>query len=95
MLTMWYPLEDAEEIGKLFVSGKLAELPDFVKRVNLLVAADGEVKVYSLYEIQDDKVPEGFIAITKRLAGYRVTKGVRYKIEPVLEAKDALALIGL
>ncbi len=93
MITGGFPLHKSDEVGKAF--GKLPELPSFVKLVQIYVSTAGRVEFFSLYECEDDKYFEGFKALAKRLAGYRVIEGYEFNIRPVLETKDALALVGL
>jgi len=95
MVTFTYPPNRAEEVGQAFVSGKAPELPDFVKRINIFVVLDVELKTYSIYEVEDAKSHEGLVAITKRFTGYFNIEGSRFKIEPLLTVNEALPLIGL
>ena len=90
-----FPTEQSENIGKKLTSGKLAELPDFVKQVNIFVYAEGEIKTYAIYEAPDDKMKEANIALGKRYAGYYGIKGFKYTIRNVLTIAEALPLIGL
>lgn len=91
-----YPAHKATELGKILP--KLSKLPDFIKQKDLYITAsndNGEIKAYGLYECPDDKAHEAFIGITKRLTGYFVVEGFKFKIEPLLTVKEALPLIGL
>ncbi len=54
-----------------------------------------DIKGYALYEVPDDKAHEGYVAITKRSTGYFGIEGYKFTVEPLLTAKEALALIGL
>ena len=91
-----FPGEKSEEIGKALP--KLPKVPDFVKILHLLVTVSddkGEVKGYGLYEVDDDKAHEGYVAISKRLTGYFGVEGVKFKIEHLMTTREALALLGL
>jgi len=95
MVTFTYPPNRAEEVGQAFVSGAAPDLPDFVNRIQIFVVLDKKLKAYSIYEVEDAKAHEGFVAITKRFTGYFNIEGSRFKIEPLLTVNEALPLIGL
>ena len=91
-----FPGEQAEKAGKALPN--LPKLPDFVKPPQIFVTLsndNGEVKAYGLYEVDDDKAHEGLVAISKRLTGYFGVEGMKYKIEPLMTVREALALLGL
>ena len=73
---------------------KLPKLPDYVKTEHVFVSPDLKTSFYSVYELPEDKYFEGMKAIVKRYTGYNEVEGYEYRIVPVMEAKDALALIG-
>jgi hypothetical protein len=95
MVTARYPLHQAEKMGKAFVGGKAPETADFVKRYNIFVVADFDIKIYTIYEMPNDKLFEGLKSIATRYAGYRDIEGFQYKIEPLMTAQEALPMIGL
>ena len=95
MVTAIYPLHQAEKLGKAFVGGKVPETADFVNRINIFVVADFDVKIYTLYEMPDDKLHEGLKSIGARYAGYRDIEGFKYKIETLMTVQEALPMIGL
>jgi len=91
-----FPGEKSKEIGKLLP--KLPKLPEFVKPPQLFVTIsndDGKIKAYGIYEVEDDKSHEGYVAIAKRLTGYFEVEGLSYKIEPLMNIKESLNLLGL
>jgi len=91
-----FPGEKAEEIGKILP--KLPKLPEFVKPPQLFTTVsndDGKIKAYGIYEVEDDKSHEGYVAIAKRLTGYFEVEGLSYKIEPLMNIKESLNLLGL
>jgi len=91
-----FPGEKAEEIGKILP--KLPKLPEFVKPPQLFTTVsndDGKIKAYGIYEVEDDKSHEGYVAIAKRLTGYFEVEGLSYKIEPLMSIKESLNLLGL
>ncbi len=95
MVTFTYPPDKAKEVGEAFVSGKAPELPDYVKRTQIFIVLDVELKTYAIYQVPDEKAHEGLVAITKRFTGYFDIEGSRFKIEPLLTVAEALPLIGL
>jgi hypothetical protein len=89
------PPHHATEGAKVFVSGKLPKLPNFVKLKQILITADYKIVSYALYEVEDDKYFEGMKAINNRYVPYFEVEGYEYKLVPVLEMKDALGMVGL
>ena len=81
--------------GEIFATGKLPKLPDFVKRVNTFIAVDDNILSFSIYEVPDEKMFEGYKALSERLTGYFDVPGIEFKLYPLLEVKDALRLVGL
>jgi hypothetical protein len=91
-----FPGEKSEKIGKILP--KLPKLPDFVKPPQIFTTVsndNGEIKAYGIYEVDDNKSHEGYVAIAKRLTGYFEIEGIHYKIEPLMTLKEALTLLGL
>ena len=89
-----FPGHKATEIGKAFL--KAPKLPDYVKTEHVFNTAEGKFRFFSIYEVTDEsKYFEGIKAIVKRYASYRDIEGYEYTIYPVLEAKDALSILGL
>ena len=91
-----FPGEKAEEVGKILP--KLPKLPDYVKPPQLFATVsndNGQIKAYGIYEVDDDKSHEGYVAIAKRLTGYFEIEGMHYKIEPLMSVREALSLLGL
>jgi hypothetical protein len=94
VVTGSFPAHVGKDVGKTFL--KLEKLPDFVKTEHVFNTADGDYAFFSIYEIEDEsRYFEGLKAITKRFSGYMDIKGYKYTVHPVLEAKDALSMIGL
>ena len=89
-----FPGHVASEIGKKFLS--LPKLPAFVKTEHVFNTAAEDYKFFTIYEItEEEKYFEGLKAIITRFAGYKEIVGYKFTIYPVLEAKDALKIIGL
>ena len=89
-----FPSHVAREVGQAFL--KIEKLPDFVKTEHVFNAAAGDYISFSIYKIEDEsKYFEGIKAIVKRFSGYKDIVGFKYHLYPVLEAKDALSIVGL
>ncbi|MHA1193691.1 MAG: hypothetical protein ACTSP9_15615 [Promethearchaeota archaeon] len=89
-----FPAHVGMEVGKKFI--KLEKLPDFVKIEHVFNAAVGDTTFFSIFKIEDeDKYFDALKAIVKRFSGYMDIVGYKYNLYPVLEAKDALSLVGL
>jgi len=95
MVIAQQPPHHATEGAKIFASGKLPKLPDFVKLKQILITADLKIISYAIYEVEDSKYFEGMKAINNRYVPYFEVEGYEYKLVPVLEMKDALSMVGL
>jgi len=94
VVTGSFPAHVGKEVGKTFL--KLEKLPDFIKTEHVFNTAAGDYMFFTIYQIEDEtKYFNGLKAITKRFSGYMDIKGYKYTLHPVLEAKDALSMIGL
>jgi hypothetical protein len=97
VLTSTYPPDKATAVAKAFI--KSAEAPfTYLKRVQVLTTAHQELgnKVLSIFEVDDDKVPDGVKELTKRLAElFFSIEGYRYQIELALTAEEAIPLLPL
>ena len=97
VMTMTYPPDKAIEVTKTFI--KSTEMPfTYIRRVNTLTSAHQELgmKVLGIYEVDDDKVPDGLKELTKRLAElFYGIEGLKYQIEPTLTAEEAIPLLPL
>jgi len=93
MVTVKYPPHITPKILDVYLSGKAAKYPDFVKRTHQLVAADYNFKTYNLYEIPEEKLYQGIKAIGKRYSTYITVEGYKYKIETLIEGSEAIQLL--
>ena len=93
MVTVKYPPHITQEILDVYLSGKAAKYPDFVKRIYQWVVSDYNIKTYNIYEIPEEKLFQGLKAIGKRYSTYVTVKGYKYKIEPLIEGSEAIELI--
>ncbi len=93
MVTVKYPPHKLQEILEVYLSGKAAKYPDFVKRIYQWVVSDYNFKTYNVYEIPEEKLYQGMKAIGKRYSTYVAVKGYKYKIEPLIEGSEAIELI--
>lgn len=89
-----FPAHLGMEVGKKFV--KLEKLPNYVKVEHVFNAAAGEYTFFTIFKIEDDsKYFDAIKAIVKRFSAYMDVVGYKYTLYPVLEAKDALSMVGL
>ena len=93
MVAVKFPPHKQQEITEVYISGKAAKYPDFVKRIHQWVASDYDIKVYNIYEIPDEKLVEGMKAIAKRFSTYVAVKGYKYKVIPLMEGSEAIQLV--
>lgn len=95
LATLRYPPKSAKEFGKKFLEVSKIKPPDWLKVKLAYSTADGTLKGYAIYEVDDDKILKAETEISKRLAIYFDIDGFEYKIERLLEPKEALPIIGL
>ena len=53
------------------------------------------MKVCGIYEVDDAKVKEGIIELTKYFIQFYDIEGFRYEVEPMLTAQEAIPLLGI
>jgi len=97
LMRFWWPNDKADEIGKTFL--KIAGTLKICKRVSespfFITDEYGGSKSYNLFEVEEGKLFEALKELNKYVVNYRHIPGFRFKIEPVMSAKDALPMIGL
>jgi hypothetical protein len=96
MVISTYPPKKGPEVGKIFVQNLGKKLPPFLKRIEVYnTGCDEGIRVYAIYEIQDDKVADGIREITARMVPFHEVEGYRWRSEILLKATESLAMIGL
>ena len=95
--TVTYPTEKGVQVAKAFVKATEKPLPPFIKRLHVLAAPGGQLgmKVLGIYEVEDAKLKEGLMEISKYFVNFYDVEGFRYDIEPMLTAAEALPLLGI
>ena len=89
-----FPAHVGMEVGKKFTQHE--KLPEYIKVEHVFNAAVGESTFFGIYKIEDDsKYFDAFKVIVKRLSIFMDIVGYKYTLYPVLEAKDALSMVGL
>jgi len=92
MVTATYPPHKFDDLLKVYL-GKKTDYPDFVKRIHHWGITDGDYKNYAVYEVPDEKLYDGMMAIAKRYSTYAKVEGYKYKIEPLMDSEKAIALL--
>jgi hypothetical protein len=97
VMTTTYPPDKAIEVARAFI--KSTEMPfTYLKRIQTLTSTHQElgIKALSIFEVHDDKVPDGFKELTKRVVElFYSIEGLRYQIEPMLTGEEAIPLLPL
>jgi hypothetical protein len=90
-----YPLESSGEVGKRLK--EQAPLPAYItlKGPYLTAEAGVGIKSIALYEFDQSKTREALDSVYNRYIKYIGIPGFTYSIQPWLEAKEALKMIGL
>ncbi len=95
MVTFTYPPNKVKEVGQTFLSKRDVKLPNYIKPSGVYIVMDKDIKSYVIYEVEDNRSHEGFIAIVNRFTEYFDIEGSKFKIEHLLTTNEALGLIGL
>jgi len=98
MITSTYPPSKAGEVVQVFGKSLAEPLPPFLKRLHVLGAGGvGEpgLRTYSIFEADKGKEYDALAELTRRMAWYHNIEGVRYQIEALLTAEEALPLWGI
>jgi hypothetical protein len=95
--TVVYPPDKSIVAAEKFIEVAAKELPPFLKRLQVLGDSrmDKGMKVLSIYEADDARIKESIIELTKMYVQFNGIEGFRYEIEPMLTAKEALAVLGM
>ena len=95
--TVVYPPDKSIIAAEKFIEVTAKELPPFLKRLQILGDSmmDKGMKVLSIYEADDARIKESIIELTKIYVQFNGIEGFRYEIEPMLTAKEALAVLGM
>ncbi len=92
---MSYPPESANDMGKRFLDSPA--IPSYMTLKGPYVYSEvvGGIKILALYEFDQAKLREAEDAVLNRYARYFGVPGFTYSVQPWLEIKEALKLIGL
>ena len=95
LATINYPTAEANKMANMFVKVTATPLPSFVKRLHVLTTAKGDagIKVVGIYEVDDNKIKDAFVELTKYYVQYYDIPGFKYEIEPMLTAQEAIPLV--
>ena len=95
--TVIYPPDKSIVAAEKFIEVTAKELPPFLKRLQVLGDSrmDKGMKVLSIYEADDARIKESIIELTKMYVQFNGIEGFRYEIEPMLTAKESLAVLGM
>ena len=93
MVTTWVPFDKAEALGE--AAAKITKLPPYLKKWQILQTADGRRggKSYNIIYVEDDKIAEAQLYISKLFSSYYGIKGFCYKAEPVMSQRDVAKLM--
>lgn len=95
--TTYMPPSKGNEVAARFMKAVKKPLPPCLKRVNVLVTAAGEewFKALAIYEVDDAKVAEALKELVKYEAQFIDIEGYRYQVELMMNAEEAIPLIGV
>lgn len=97
MVTGFSDPADVESFLPAITSKNKPKYPDWIKKIENLATATnstGELKVYAIYEVPDDKIYEALKHLNKRYTFYASQmQGYTYIIEIVGPIEDAIATL--
>jgi hypothetical protein len=93
--TMSYPPESANEMGKRFLGSDTIPKYMTLKGPYVYSEVGGGIKIMAVYEFDQSKLREAEEVVLDRYAKYFGVHGFTYSVQPWLEIKEALKLIGL
>ena len=94
--TVVYPPDKSIVVAEKFIEVTAKPLPPFMKRLQVLGDSrmDQGVKVLSVYEVEDARIKDGIIELTKMYVQFNGIEGFKYEIETMLTAQESLAVLG-
>jgi len=95
--TVVYPPDKSIIVAEKFIEVTSKPLPSFLQRLQTLGDSrmDKGMKILSVYAIEDARIKDGIIELTKMYAQFNGIEGFRYEIEPMLTVKEALGVLGM
>ena len=95
MLTMWFPFNKTEEVAK--VASKITKLPPYIKKWQILTAADGTKggKSYNIIYVDDNNIAEAQLYLAKAMSLFNNIEGFAWKVEPVMSQRDTVKVPGI
>lgn len=93
--TAAFPAEYSKEMGERFLN--VNALPGFLTRKGPYFTSNHEdgIKSLSIYELANDKVSEGMLAITEYMTTFYGVPGFSYDIDVEMELEEGLKMVGL
>ena len=90
MVTTWAPFHKANE-GASIVS-KISKLPPYITKWRMFNAADGKKggKTYNIVYVDDSRIAEAGLYISKVMSLFYEIEGFCWKIEPLMSQRDAV-----
>jgi len=95
--TVVYPPDKSIIVAEKFIEVTAKPLPPFLQRLQVLGDSrmDKGMKILSVYAIEDARIKDGIIELTKMYAQFNGIERFRYEIEPMLTVKEALGVLGM
>jgi hypothetical protein len=92
-----FPPSKGSEVGKAGMKAMQMPQPDYVKTIGQWVTCAGELgtKFYNIYEVDKDKIEEGFKWIQSSSIPFESIEGMRTKVEILTPVEEAMAMIGM
>jgi len=94
--TVVYPPDKSIVVAEKFIEVTAKALPPFMKRLQVLGDSrmDQGVKVLSVYAVEDARIKDGIIELTRMYMQFNGIEGFRYEIETMLTVNESLAVLG-
>ena len=97
MVTMTIPFEKMHELGAVYVK-IYKTFPSSIKIIAkspFITTYEKEIHIYTLLEIDDNLTGAGLKDLTNFFNQYNVIEGHEWKIETLVNYKEALGMVGI
>ena len=98
MVTSWYPLAAANEVGKRYLKNLTKYPPDASLGKNLLIGVSSVkegIKVISIADVVKGKYEDSLRRIAQSNQEFADIEGFSYEIETLMDITEAMPIIGM
>ena len=95
MLTAHFPFQKLGEVTE--IAAKFTKVPPYIKKWQSFIAADDKkgIKGYNIIYLEEGKVEEGLLYVTKLQGEFLQVDGYSWKVEPVISNRDGQRIMSM